>query len=80
MNEYEKILGIQIPKDTKISSVTNSSKKVIKDSIFFGLQGTKIHGSNYAEEAINLGASIAVHNDPNAVSYTHLTLPTKRIV
>lgn len=67
MNEYEKILGIQIPKDTKISSVTNSSKKVIKDSIFFGLQGTKIHGSNYAEEAINLGASIAVHNDPNVI-------------
>ena len=36
MSEYEEILGIKIPKNTRIKAVTNSSKKVIKDSIFFG--------------------------------------------
>ena len=79
MNEYENILGIQIPKDTKISSVTNSSKKVKKDSIFFGLKGTKIHGSNFAEEAINLGASIAVHNDPNVIIENEKVLYIKNL-
>ena len=64
MSEYEEILGIKIPKNTKIKAVTNSSKKVIKDSIFFGLQGINVHGSNYAEDAIKNGASLVVHDDP----------------
>ena len=34
MSEYEEILGIKIPENTKIKAVTNSSKKVTKDSIF----------------------------------------------
>ena len=34
MNELEQILGIQLPKNIKISSVVNSTDKVIKDSIF----------------------------------------------
>ena len=64
MNEYEEILGIKIPNNTNIKAVTNSSKKVLKDSIFFGLQGTNVHGSNYAEDAIENGASLVVHDDP----------------
>ena len=28
MSEYEEILGIKIPENTKIKAVTNSSKKV----------------------------------------------------
>ena len=39
MSEYEEILGIKIPNNTNIKAVTNSSKKVLKDSIFFGLKG-----------------------------------------
>ena len=35
MNELEQILGIQLPKNIKISSVVNTTDKVIKDSIFF---------------------------------------------
>ena len=46
MNELEQILGIQLPKNIKISSVVNTTDKVIKDSIFFGLQGTRVHGSS----------------------------------
>ena len=65
MNELEKILGITFPDKTVITNATNTTKKVKKNSIFFGLQGTKVHGSKYIEEAIELGASIAVHDDPN---------------
>ena len=64
MNELEEILGIQFPEGTIISGVTNSTKKIKKDYIFFGLPGTKKHGSKYIDKAIELGASIIVHNDP----------------
>ena len=64
MNELEKILGITFPDKTVITNATNTTKKVKKNSIFFGLQGTKVHGSKYIEEAMNLGASISVHDDP----------------
>lgn len=64
MNELEKILGIKFPLGISITHATNSSKKVKKDSIFFGIQGTQIHGSKYINEALINGASIAVHNDP----------------
>ena len=59
MSELEKILGLNFPKDTKISFATNSSDKIKKNSIFFGLPGTKNHGSRYCEKAIDLGASLA---------------------
>ena len=65
MNELEKILGVTFPNNTVITNATNTTKKVKKNSIFFGLQGTKVHGSKYIEEALELGASVAVHDDPN---------------
>ena len=64
-SKLEKILGIEFPQECKISSVTNTSKKIKKGSIFFGLQGTNEHGSNYALEALDIGASFVVHNDKN---------------
>ena len=63
MNELEDILSIKFPRNCKISNITNNSKKVKKDSIFFGLQGENSHGSNYALEALKLGASFVVHDD-----------------
>lgn len=59
------ILGITFPDDIEITHATNSTKKVKKNSIFFGLQGTKIHGSEFIEEALELGASVAIHDNPN---------------
>ena len=53
MNKLEKILGIKFPEDTKISFASNFSHKIKKNSIFFGLPGTKIHGSKYCERAID---------------------------
>ena len=63
MSKLEDILGVKFPKGTNISHATNDSRKIKKDSIFFGLPGTKDHGSNFVEEALNHGASIAVHDD-----------------
>ena len=65
MNKLEKILGIKFPEDTKISFASNFSHKIKKNSIFFGLPGTKNHGSKYCERAIDSGASLAVHNNPD---------------
>lgn len=61
----EKILGVTFPDNTVITNATNSTSKVKKNSIFFGLRGTNVHGSKYIEEAFSLGASIAIHDDPN---------------
>ena len=61
----EKILGVTFPDNTVITNATNSTSKVKKNSIFFGLRGTNVHGSKYIEEAFRLGASIAIHDDPN---------------
>jgi len=63
MSELEDILCIKFPDNCNISYITNNSKKVKKDSVFFALQGTINHGSIYAEEALKLGASIVVHDD-----------------
>ena len=66
MSELENILGINFKKGTKILKATNSSKKVKSGSIFFGLPGGKQHGSIYSKDALDLGASLVVHNDSNA--------------
>ena len=63
MSDLEEILGIRFTKGTKILYATNSSKKVKKNSIFFGLPGAIQHGSKYSKDALNQGASIVVHND-----------------
>jgi len=68
MNKLEKILEVTFPLEIKITSATNSTNKVKKDSIFFGLRGEKNHGSEYIELALELGASIAVHNDSSYIS------------
>jgi len=63
MNDLENILNIKFPDNCNISNITNNSKKVKKDSIFFGLRGKDNHGSKYSLEALNLGASFVVHDD-----------------
>ena len=62
-HHLEEILGINFPEEIKISNVTNSTDKVKEDSIFFGLPGTNSHGSKYINKALDLGASMAIHND-----------------
>ena len=45
MNKLEEILGISFPPGIEISSATNSTQKIRKNSIFFALPGSQSHGS-----------------------------------
>ena len=47
-------------KNLPISNFQIDSRKVKKNSVFFGLTGSKEDGSFYAEDAINKGASLAI--------------------
>ena len=58
MNKLEEILGISFPPGIEISSATNSTQKIRKNSIFFALPGSQNHGSVYIEKALEL--------DPNS--------------
>ncbi len=51
-----------INKKSIISSASINSKKINKNSIFFGIKGKKFDGNNFASEAINNGAALAVSN------------------
>src|SRR6056300_388593 len=68
MNKLAQILGIQLPNEIDISSITNTTDKVKEGSIFFALKGTQNHGSKYIEEAFEKGAKLAIHNDKNFCS------------
>ena len=52
----------------KVSGVTIDSRSVKSGDCFIALKGTVTDGAHYIQQSIM------------AVSYTHLTLPTKRIV
>ena len=56
----------------RFSGLAFNSKEVKKNYIFIAIKGDKFDGNNYIDDAIKNGAK--------TVSYTHLTLPTKRIV
>ena len=45
MNNLERILGITFPYELEVSSATNSTNKVKKGAVFFGLPGSQNHGS-----------------------------------
>ena len=63
MNSLEKILGINFPKNININGVTNNSHNVKDGFVFFALEGLHAHGSKYISHAIELGASMVIHND-----------------
>ena len=50
------------------SGISFNTNNIKRDHIFFAIQGLNIDGNKYIPNAIK------------TVSYTHLTLPTKRIV
>ena len=63
MNSLEKILGINFPKNININGVTNNSHNIKDGFVFFALDGLHAHGSKYISHAIELGASMVIHND-----------------
>ena len=49
-------------KKKTINYVSINSKKISKNSIFFGIKGKKFDGNKFANEAIKNGAVLAVSN------------------
>ena len=45
--------------------VTSFSKDIKKNSVFFALKGVNCHGSDFIADALNRGASLIFHDDPN---------------
>lgn len=51
----------------KSSGVTIDSRKVTKDTIFFGLKGNQVDGNQYAADALEKGAKAAIVDDPSVI-------------
>jgi len=62
-NIINEVLGHNIINKKKIlRSASINSKKIAKNSIFFGVKGKKFDGSKFAIEAIKNGADLAISN------------------
>ena len=62
-NILNELLGHNIINKNKIlKSATFNSKKITKNSIFFGVKGKKFDGNDFAIEAIKNGAVLAISN------------------
>ncbi len=46
--------------DPLISGITSDTKKVVSGNIFFAIPGTKVHGANFASEALSNGAVVII--------------------
>ena len=53
---------VKLIKKMHINHATINSKKIPKNSIFFGIKGHKFDGNKFADEAIKNGAIVAVSN------------------
>ena len=67
--------------DIEISGIVNDSRKVKAGCVFPCIRGNAFDGHKFAAEVAAKGAAaIVVEERVEAVSYTHLTLPTNREV
>ena len=57
------IFNIDFIPTRNISAITNFSKDVKKDSIFFALDGVNKHGTSYIDEVISKDPMLIVHNN-----------------
>ena len=57
------ILNIDFIPTRNISAITDFSKDVKKDSIFFALDGVNKHGTSYIDEVISKDPMLIVHNN-----------------
>ena len=56
-NELSEILNINISKDLKFYKIEMDSRKIKKDSLFLALEGKKLNGHDFLQDAINYGAT-----------------------
>ena len=57
------ILNVDFIPTRNISAITNFSKDVKKDSIFFALDGVNRHGTSYIDEVISKDPMLIIHNN-----------------
>ena len=50
------------------SGISTDSRTMKKDNIFFCLSGDNFDGNDYAEDALNKGASLCVIDNPESVN------------
>ena len=67
-----------------ITDVQIDSRLVKSGTLFFGLQGNNVNGSDYAQDAINRGASCVISNNLDKsldekyhLSLIHISEPTR---
>ena len=67
------ILNIDFIPTKNISAITDFSKDVKKDSIFFALDGVNKHGTSYIDEVISKDPMLIVHNNKDyACDYSNV--------
>ena len=67
------ILNIDFIPTRNISAITDFSKDVKKDSIFFALDGVNKHGTSYIDEVISKDPMLIVHNNKDyACDYSNV--------
>ena len=62
------ILNVDFFPTRNISGITNFSKDVKKDSIFFALDGVNKHGTSYIDEALSKDPMLILHNNKDYAS------------
>lgn len=69
-SSLEVALGVDIPQGLNISSVTIDSRVALKDSLFIALKGENFDGNDFAIEALERGAAVALVDKDIKVSKT----------
>ena len=62
----EKAAAAGLGVDPEITDLTCDSREVNNGSVFFALPGHRAHGASFAEDAVRLGASVIVTDEPGA--------------
>ena len=57
---WKDCFGFDFPSSSAVPHISNSSKEIKKNSVFFAVQGTKSHGCQFIREAFTKGAAFVV--------------------
>ena len=62
---------------TSVTGVSLDTSTVRPGDLWAALPGARAHGADFVDKALAAGAVAVLTDADGAVSYTHLTLPTK---
>ena len=60
---WKDCFGFDFPSSSMVPHISNSSKEIKKNSVFFAMQGTKSHGCQYIHDAFTNGAAFVVTDE-----------------